>query len=81
MRSLNSVQEAECDQLMDIFQTGGWRGNRESASSSFWFQMVWGLPASGQNTVDFLYPVGALAPAKQLQGHGSEYYLLALKRN
>ena len=59
-------------QFMDTVLIGGWWGNWESSSLTFWFLRVWGLCACGQHTVDFFHPLGALAPAKQLQGHGSE---------
>ena len=60
-------------QLLDILLIGGWWGPWESASSTFWFQLVWGLYDFGQHTDDLFHLVGPLAPAKQLQGHGSEY--------
>ena len=40
---------------MATFLMGGWGGQRESASSPFWVQVVWGLRACGQHTVDFLH--------------------------
>ena len=64
-----------CDQLMDILLIGWWWGNQESTSSTFWFQPVWGLRACGQQTVNFFHLVGVSVSAKQLKGHGSEYYL------
>ena len=63
------------DQLMDILLIGWWWGNWESASSTFWFQLVWGLCACGQHTVSFFLLVGVPVSAKQLKGRGSEYYL------
>lgn len=36
---------------MDILLIGWWLGHWESASSTFWFQSVWGLQAYGQHTV------------------------------
>ena len=36
---------------------GWWPGNRESASSTFWFKAVWGLHANAQHTVNFSYMV------------------------
>ena len=63
------VQRVGLDQLMDILLIAGWGGNWEPASSTFWFQPVWGLHACGQHTVDLLEPVEASAPVKQLQGH------------
>ena len=32
--------QRRCDQLLDILLTGWWWGNWESASSTFWFQLV-----------------------------------------
>ena len=52
MRSFTvMVQRARCDRLVDILLTGWWLGHWESASSTFWFQSVWGLHAYGQHTV------------------------------
>ena len=62
------------DQLVDILLNGGWWGNWESASSTFWFQLIWGLRARGQHTVKFFHLLGVSVSAKQLRGHGSEYY-------
>ena len=50
---------------------GWWWGNQESASSTF----CWGLHASGQHAGNFSHLVGVSVSAKQLKGHGSEYYL------
>ena len=47
-----------CDQLVDILLIGWWWGNRKSASSTFWFQLVWGLRAYGQHTVNFFHLEG-----------------------
>ena len=55
------------DQLMDILLIGWWSGNRESASSTFWFQQVWGLCPCGQQTVSFSYLVGVSVCAKHLK--------------
>ena len=38
------------DQLVDFLLIGWWWGKWESASSTFWFQLVWGLAACGQHT-------------------------------
>ena len=43
----------------------------ESASSTFWFQLVWVLCACGQHIVNFFHLVGVLVSARQLKGHGS----------
>ena len=64
-----------CDPLVDILLIGWWWSNRESASSTFWFQLVWDLRAGGQHTVNFFHLVGVSASAKQLKGHDSEYHL------
>ena len=73
VRSLTVFKFSRCDQLMNIFLIGWCWDNWESASSTFWFQLVWGLYDFGQHTDDLFHLVGPLAPAKQLQGHGSEY--------
>ena len=36
-----------CDHLVDILLTGWWWGTWKSASSTFWFQPVWGLEFLG----------------------------------
>ena len=69
-----------CDQLADILLIGWWWGNQESTSSTSWFQLVWGLCAGEQHTINFSHPVGVSVSAKLLEGHGSEYYLKPLKR-
>ena len=60
-----------CDQLMDILLIGWWWGNRvifqESASSTFWFQPIWSLPACGQHVINFIHVVKVLIYAKQLK--------------
>ena len=48
-----TVGRARRDQLRDIFLIGEWWGYWESASSTFCFQVIWGLRASGQHTIDF----------------------------
>ena len=60
---------------MDILLIGWWWGNQESTSSTFWFQPVWGPRVRGQHTVNFFHLMGLSVSAKQLKGHGSEYYL------
>ena len=69
------VQRKECDQLMDFLLVGWREGTWESASSTFWFQPVWGLCACGQHAVKLLLPGGGSVSAKQLTENGSEYYL------
>ena len=61
-----------CDQLVDTLLIGWWRGHRESASSTFWFQLVWGLRAGGQHAGNFSHLLGLSVSAKQLTGYGSE---------
>ena len=61
------VQRGGCDQLMDILLIGWWEGKWELASSTFWFQQVWGLNACGQHTINFSHLVGILVSAKQLK--------------
>ena len=39
----------------------------ESQSSTFWFQLVWGLCAGGQHAVNFLCLVGILVSEKELK--------------
>ena len=64
MRSfIGMVQRGGRDQLMDILLTGKWA----SASSTFWFYLVWGLHACGQQTVNFSHLVGVSVSAKQLK--------------
>ena len=70
-----SVQGVGRGQLVDILLIGWWGGKRESASSTFWFQLVWGLRAREQQAVNFSYLEGVSVSAKQLKGPGSEYYL------
>ena len=41
---------------------------RESPSSTFWFQPVWGLHAFGQQVVIISHHVGVLVSAEQLKG-------------
>lgn len=71
-----SVRGAGRGQLLDMLLIGGWGGHWESAALTCWFHRVWGLRAVGSiKLVGFFQTVGASAPAKQLQGHGSKYYL------
>ena len=46
------------DPLVDILLTGWWWNKWESASSTFWFQVVWGLHVCGKHTVNFSHLVG-----------------------
>ena len=60
-----------CDKLLHNSLIGCWWGNRvmflESQSSTFWFQLVWGLRACGQHTVNFFHLVGVLVSAQRLK--------------
>ena len=67
VRSFIVIVQRGCDQLVDIPLMGWWWGKWESASSTFWFQPVWGLHACGQHAVNFFHLVGMLASAKQLK--------------
>ena len=62
-------QRGGCDQLVDFLLIGWWWGKWESASSTFWFQPVWGLHADGQHTANFSHLVGGFisVSAKQLK--------------
>ena len=45
--------------LLDSLLTGWWCANKwESASSTFWFQVIWGLHVCGKHTVSFSHLVG-----------------------
>jgi len=48
VRSFIIMAQTKCDQLVDVLLIGWWRGKRESASSTFWLQLVWGLHTGGQ---------------------------------
>ena len=61
---LNSVQGAGRRQLVGTVLIGWWGGKWESALSAFWFQLVWGLRASGQHAVTFLPPAGGFSLCK-----------------
>jgi len=41
---------------------------QESASSSFWLQLVWGLGTGGQQAVNFFHLVGVLISTQQFKG-------------
>ena len=55
-----------CDQLVDVFWLLA-RDKWESASSTFWFQQIWGLHAGGQHTINFSRLVGVSESAEQLK--------------
>ena len=55
------------DQLVDILLIGWWGGKWELASSTFWFQPVWGLRACGQHRVNLFHLVEVSVSAKQLK--------------
>ena len=67
MRSFIVTVQRGHGQLVVILLTGWWGGKRESASSTFWFQLVWGLRARGWQTVNFSPLVGVSVSAKQLK--------------
>ena len=64
VRSFIGMVQSGRDLLVDILLIGWWWGNWESASSAFWFQPVWGLPACGQHALDFSHLVGVSVSAK-----------------
>ena len=68
VRSFIVMVQGGCDQLVDILLIG-WRGGnkQESASSTIRFQLVSGLHACGQHTVNFSHLVGVSVSAKQLK--------------
>ena len=53
---------------------------KQQQLATFWFQLVWGLHAYGQHTMNFFH-MGVSESAKQLKEHGSGYYLYSLKRS
>ena len=82
----DTVSEGGCgvqDQLVDILLICWWWGNQRSASSTFWFRPVWGLPANEQHAVNFFHLVGVSLSVKKKKS--SRMYLrilsIALKRN
>jgi len=62
-----TAQRGGCNQLVEIFLIDWWWDKREPASSVFWFQLVWGVPAFKQHTVTFFLPVKVSVSAKQLK--------------
>ena len=48
VRSFITMAQTEGDQLVDILLNGWWWGKWESASSTLWLQLVWGLHTGGQ---------------------------------
>ena len=42
VRSFTGMVQRGCDLLMDFLLIGWWWGNRESTSSTFWFQLAYG---------------------------------------
>ena len=58
MRAFIVMVQRGRDQLVDILLIGWWGGKWASASSTFWFQLVWGLRACGQHAVNFSHLVG-----------------------
>ena len=78
VRSLMVMVQRGRDQLVDILLMGWWGGKWESASSTFWFQPVWGPHASGQQTVNFSHLVGGLSICKTAQSY---CYVYPLREN
>ena len=67
MRHFIVMVQRGLDQLVDILLIGWWGSKWALASSTFWFQPVWGLHACGQQTVNFSHLVGVSVSAKQLK--------------
>ena len=67
MRSFTVMVQRGLGQLVDTLLTGWWWGNWESASSTSWFQPVWGLRAYGQQTVNFSHLEGISVSAEELK--------------
>ena len=68
MRSFTVMVQRGRDQLVDIVLIGWWLGKWESASSTFRFQLAWGLCASGQYTIlNFSHLEGISVSVKQLK--------------
>ena len=55
------------DQPVDVLLIGWWGDKWESASSTFWFQLVWGLRACGQHAVNFSHLMGVSVSAEELK--------------
>ena len=66
-------------QLVDLLLIGWWGGKWESASSTFWFQPLWGLRACGQHTVNFS-PHGGFGICRRAQSHCYVYPLRGVTR-
>ena len=67
MRSFIVMVQRGRDQPVDVLLIGWWGDKWESASSTFWFQLVWGLRACGQHAVNFSHLAGVSVSAKQLK--------------
>ena len=67
MRSFIVKVQRGRDQLMDLLLIGWWLGKWESASSTFWFQLVWGLVLQGSTAVNFSHLVGVSVSAEHLR--------------
>ena len=64
------VQRGGRDQLVDLLLIGWWWGKWESASSTFWFQPVWGLVLVGNIpslVFNFFHLEGGSVSAKRLE--------------
>ena len=59
------------DQLVTLLLIGWWGGSRglfqKSPSSAFWFQLVWGLRARGQDVIPILHVGTGLSFCKTTQ--------------
>lgn len=57
-----------------LWLIGNWVVSLQAALSIFRFQLVWGLSAGGQHTVNFFHQQGVSVSAKPLHGYCSGYY-------
>ena len=59
MKSFIVMAQRRHGHLLDSLLIGWWCANKwESASSTFWFQVIWGLHVCGKHTVNFFNLVG-----------------------
>lgn len=59
MKNFIVMAQRRHGQLLDSHLIGWWCANKwKSASSTFWFQVVWGLQVCGKHTVNFSHLVG-----------------------
>ena len=52
----------------------------ESQSSTFWFQLLWGLLDGVQHAVNFFQQVGLLVSAKELKNMAIYIYIYIVKK-